>query len=540
MGNKNRKRGLMVLSAVLLLGIIYFNSFSWEQEYCGNSEETVNQEKAGIGEKSHREAILSTEVDGEVFSVRAWHNEVDDKRYFFVPEYMKNTEEWGIISNDDTEAEHIILSDIPVVYIELKTGTLDGIRESKENKEKINFSLFTIEGAEKKRLSGTIKARGNASFYAPKYKKSYTINLNEAADLLGMSGGREWVLLAHYYDDTHLREYLTFDMARRLEMPYVPEGELINLYIDGDFQGIYFLGEKIGISPEKINITDLESLTLERIPQSALKKYPYAREGIRGGQNVVVEKGYVAHERRLDITGGYLLELEWLKDRYNEEQSGFTSDANQCVVIKSPKHATSAQVTYIKNRYQKFEDALRKSKENGTKEYLEYIDLESFVNKYLVEEVSKNMDANMSSQYLYKDVDTIDEKFYAGPVWDYDRAYDNKVGDVNNRGADMFWVNQGSAGFPFWKNLYEEETFRKRVQEVYRDKVSEALAEYADEKLWEWEEKIHASVVADMFRYQSEYEEKLDEEVRLAQEMQALADFIRKRKVFLDKEWITN
>ena len=82
--------------------------------------------------------------------------------------------------------------------------------------------------------------------------------------LLDMPAGREWVLLAHYYDDTHLREYLTFDMARRLEMAYVPAGELVNLYVDGEYEGIYFLGEKIGISPEKINITDLESLTLEK------------------------------------------------------------------------------------------------------------------------------------------------------------------------------------------------------------------------------------------------------------------------------------
>lgn len=539
MRSKNKKRGLMLLGSSLLLGIIYFNSPLYGMDFVSNTEviSKPQDQTENFGADNTETVVQMTEIAGETISVRAWHNEEDNRYYFFLPEYMER----GIVPEKETEAEYIFLSDIPTVYIKLETGTFDAVKESKEVREKISLSLFTDEGgAEERQLAGTIKARGNASFHAPRYKKSYTVKLEEDVGLLDMPAGREWVLLAHYYDDTHLREYLTFDMARRLEMAYVPAGELVNLYVDGEYEGIYFLGEKIGISPEKINITDLESLTLEKMPQSALKKYPYAREGVRGGQDVIIEKGYVAHEGFQDITGGYLLELEWLKDRYNEEKSGFTSDANQCVVIKSPEYATGTQVAYIKNYYQQFEDALRKSRENHTEEYLEYIDLDSFVKKYLVEEVSKNMDANMSSQYLYKDKDTIDGKLYAGPVWDYDRAYDNKVGDVNNRGADMFWVNQGSAGFPFWKNLYETPVFEKRVRELYRYKLSEALREYADEKLPEWENEIHDSVIADMFRYQSEYEEKMDGEARLSREMQALTEFIRERKAFLDREWITN
>ncbi|MCM1134070.1 MAG: CotH kinase family protein [Clostridium sp.] len=384
-----------------------------------------------------------------------------------------------------------------------------------------------------------MKARGNASFNAPRYKKSYTLRLEEETGLSGMPKGREWVLLAHYYDDTHLRDYLTFDMARVLDMAYVPEGEFVNLYIEGEFQGIYFLCQKIEISPEKVAVTNLEQQTLEKMPKEALARYPYAREGTRGGQEVIVEKGYAAGDDSFDITGGYLLELEWLKDRYNEEKSGFTSDANQCVVIKSPEYATSNEVSYIKNRYQELEDAIGRSIAEGSDEYLAYMDLDSFVKKYLVEEVSKNMDANLSSQYIYKDSDAIDSKFYAGPVWDYDRAYDNKVGDVNNRGAAMFWVNQGSAGFDFWKKLYETKVFQKRVQEIYSEKLSPVLTDYADNKLWEWETQIHDSIIADMFRYRSEYEEEMDEEVRLSAEMRALTGFIGERKAFLDNQWIT-
>lgn len=548
MKNKNRNRGTLLFFSVLFLLLIFFiikdHSF---REIIKVPEEEMAGEDVSFKEAEKLQPEMEAEISGENFPFRAWHNEEDENYYFFLPGYMKDKNEWELSFSQETMETRqnnyldIELSDIPVVYIEVETGSFDAVKESKENKGKISFSIFTEnEGVAQSRLKGMIKARGNASFNAPRYKKSYTIKLDENTGFLDMKKGSEWVLLAHYYDDTHLRDFLTFDMAERLEMAYVPKGRLVNLFVDGEFEGIYFLCEKPGISPEKINITNLEELMEETIPESALKKYPYTRSGIRGGQKVAVEKGYVAHEGRLDITGGYLLELEWLKDRYNEEKSGFTSNANQCVVIKSPEYATGSQVSYIKNYYQQFEEALRRSIQENSQEYLDYIDLDSFVKKYLVEEVSKNMDANMSSQYLYKDIDSIDAKFYAGPVWDYDRAYDNKVGDVNNRGAAMFWVNQGSAGFDFWKKLYETEVFRNRVRELYEEKLSLALREYVDEKLWEWGEEIHDSVIADMFRYQSEYEEKMDEEARLSQEMKALSEFIKERKAFLDGEWITN
>lgn len=530
MKNRKAKRDILLVCSVLLLGLLCLKT----------KEESVPEPSKPPEEESGSGIFLET--DGGQLRIKAWLNEENNKYYFFLPDFLNKDRQWEMGGGqEEPDAETIALSDIPAIFITLETGTLDGIRESKENKEDMRLSLFARDAKEnKKELKGTIKARGNASFHAPKYKKSYTIKLAEEAELSGLPKGGEWVLLAHYYDDTHLRDYLTFDMARTLNMAYVPEGKLVNLYIEDEFQGIYFLCEKIEITPGKIAITNLEQETWEKIPAGALAKYPYAREGMRGGQNVVVEKGFAAGGDSSDITGGYLLELEWLKDRYDEEKSGFTSDANQCVVIKSPEYATGSQVSYIKERYQLLEDSIKRSAETDSDEFLTYLDLDSFVSKYLVEEVSKNMDANMSSQYLYKDRDTVDSRFYAGPPWDYDRAYDNKVGDVNNRGAAMFWVNKGSAGFDFWKNLYNTGVFRKRVREVYEEKISSKLSEYADKKLWEWEAEVHDSIVADMFRYRSEYQEKMDEEERLSKEMEALAEFIRERKVFLDGEWVGN
>lgn len=503
----------------------------------GFAVEKITNGEGNTIKKVNDDFCIRGEFYGEEFAVNPWLNEEDNKYYFFLPEYLQTEVDFGDVPNM-VEYKQIILSDIPCVSIQTESGTLDAIRASKDNQENIEMLLLTKEDRDIGGvLQGTIKARGNASFLAPRYKKSYTIELEEAIEMCDMSEGKEWLLLAHYYDDTHLRDYMTFDLARQLGMNYVPDGKFVNLYVNGDFQGIYFLCEKIGISSERLNIRNLEEINQEKLPNEVLKEYPYAMDGIRGGQNVIIEKGYIANDATTDITGGYLLELEWVKERYDEENSGFTSANNQSVVIKSPKYATYGQVSYIKSRYQLFEDALDKSIETGTEEYLQYIDLDSFVNKYLIEEISKNMDANFSSQFLYKDSDLTDGKFYAGPVWDYDRAYENKVDDEDNKGADKFWVNEGRLGFSFWKKLYSTSIFNERAKEIYNMKAAPVLQQYLDTDIWSWEREIHDSIIADMFRYRGEYEIEMNEEERLSQEMNHLVEFLSERKVFLDTEW---
>lgn len=524
MRSKNGIRIIVLLIMIIFLALGLFQLSGIETTFAENIVEDNSM-------------CIEAEIDGERFQIKSWLDQESQIYKFFIPNYLN--ENIDIRFKESAKTECVFLSEIPSVYIELRTGTLDEIRQDKADEEKIYFSVFSEEGLKTNRKKGSIHARGNASFSAPRYKKSYTVDLNEADSIENMAVSSKWVLLAHYYDDTHLRDYLTFDIARLLEMQYVPNGKFINLYIDGEFQGLYFLCEKIEIATDKINIRNLEQITEKKSPGQAIKEFPYSIEGIRGGENIDVEKGYMVDDVASDISGGYLLEIEWLTDRYNEENSGFVSDKNQKVIIKSPQYASYSEVEYIKNRYQEFEDALNRSISNDTDEYIEYIELQSFVNKYLIEEVSKNMDANFSSQYLYKDSDEKDARFYAGPVWDYDRAYDNKVSE-ENRGADIFWVNQAKAGTDFWQRLWNAPRFSECVKETYREKLSPILNLYSKEKIWEWEEEIHNSIIADMYRYRDEYDEKMDEEKRLLREMEMLSQFIEERKIFLDKEWGNN
>lgn len=122
-----------------------------------------------------------------------------------------------------------------------------------------------------------------------------------------------------------------------------------------------------------------------------------------------------------------------LEERWPEEDSGFITEDGQPVVIQSPKHATVDEVRYIAAVFQNFENVLLDEKNPDG--YLDYIDLNSFADKYLLEELCKNIDANKTSQYFYKYDDSISSKIFAGPIWDYDKAWGN--GGKLDEGLDL-------------------------------------------------------------------------------------------------------
>ena len=107
--------------------------------------------------------------------------------------------------------------------------------------------------------------------------------------------------------------------------------------------------------------------------------------------------------------------------RYSGEASGFILESGAYMVAKSPAYLSEAQYQYISSYVQECENVMRESVRLDDYQALSaYIGIPSFVGKYLVEEVSKNIDCSSTSQYFYKDQDGL---LHAGPVWDSDWAY---------------------------------------------------------------------------------------------------------------------
>lgn len=430
------------------------------------------------------------------------------------------------------EVLHIMYSsDIPVLWVNTQEKSLNKINESKEYQENVIVTLWDRNVEQTViRGRGNMHARGNVSFEAP--KKSYLLEMVQNVNFISMGEAKKWILTANYFDQTLLRNYLTIQLAKRVGMTYVPETEYVDLYVDGRYIGNYLLSEKVEVGINRVEVSDLEKENETRNGSKNLKRYPYYKDK---------EKGFLAISPS-DITGGYLLEFE-LDERWNEEVSGFVTNEGQSVVIQSPKYATKEEVEYISDIFQGLEDALLEPPNSN--KYLEYIDLDSFIAKYLIEEICKNIDANKTSQYFYKYNDNISQKIFAGPVWDYDKAWGN--GGKLDEGLDLrepegFYVKRHIYPHSIWTELYEKDTFRKSAAERYCIEVKPILDDFVDTEMDIWKDRLLNSIKMDWRRWNGERKRETNNtEQRYVDTFEEaygeLKMFVEIRKEFLYNEW---
>lgn len=428
------------------------------------------------------------------------------------------------------------LSELPLLAVTMDEDDYREVNGSKENEAIFELSIYNKEGILEKTVRGDIHARGNSSFRDAE-KKSYTLSLNERTECCGMQESDKWLLISNYFDPTALRNYLTFQLAEDMKLMGTPEAEFVNLYINGEFKGIYLFCSKIEIDENRVKITDLEEENKKLNHQEMMKQSPFSiGEQVEGS---VQQKGFRLDHEPDDITGGYLLELELYK-RLAEEKSAFVSEKGQPVVITSPKYASVRQVEYISGFYQEFEDALKRSNQEQSDEFAEYIDLESFARKYLIEELSKNLDASVSSQYLYKDSGAVDNRLYAGPVWDYDKAYGNfgMLENYDMNDPEGMFVADGNYGTGFWKDLCDNIVFREKSHKIYQEEMMPLIREYRESRIDEWAEKINKSVIADHIRWKpGDGQTTKEQESIFWQAVGHLKNFMGQRSEYLWEEW---
>lgn len=384
-----------------------------------------------------------------------WYNEPDSKYYVFLPSYtsLVLTKVWftstgtvtvnggaALVSGTTTAAfaaggeftlncsgesytvVFVKSSSLPAVFINTSSGSMSAIDadETKETKESGTMLALTSSGTTVyDNTLKSIKGRGNATWKLP--KRPYNIKLDKSTDLYGMGKSKNWCLLANYNDLSLLKNEIIYNLAIDGGLDTSCESQQIDLYLNGQYNGTYLLTEKVEIAKTRVNITDLEALTEEA--NSGADLSTFTKSGTRGRFSGLTkgEMWLDIPTNPADITGGYLLEYE-IPDRYPNEASGFVTSKGQAVVLKSPEYASEAQVKYISDYVQQMEDAIYSSTGYNKlgKHYSEYIDVESMARMFVIQEWSENLDAGISSFYLYKD--TGDGKIYAGPAWDFDAA----------------------------------------------------------------------------------------------------------------------
>ncbi|MBN4070993.1 CotH kinase family protein [Crocinitomix catalasitica] len=288
-----------------------------------------------------------------------------------------------------------------------------------------------------------IETRGNST--QGYEKKNYSIELRTIANadtsisLLGMPKEEDWILHAMVIDKTLLRIPMSFYLMQRMGH-YSSRWVFVEVMLNGDYQGVYILTERIKRGKDRVDIAKLKKTDLTGT----------------------------------ELTGGYILRIDWV----DEDSEGFESPYSmlsggapfyQWYYPKKEK-IQPAQKDYIETFMTEFEEALiSPTKHNSLgKHYSQYIDLTSFADFFIMCEFSRNSDAYNLSTYVYKEKMTDGNKLKAGPIWDFDQTYGMSMICENYKPAGWNYQNleDGCAGHGifWWDELMKDEVFQNHLK----------------------------------------------------------------------------
>lgn len=557
--DKNKK----VMGLFLLLGIFLLFCFSALKQ----SHTVYISIRSGDGEVP---VITAQLTSGETsISIDAWCSDTGEY-YLFLPSWAEGrliqTEGSGLqtVSGEGSKSFSLPIlssgqsfrleggqtltiltgSQIPSVYLTLKHD-LSHISSDQEQSDSGQALILSGDG---ETVYGggleKIKGRGNTSW--EQEKKPYNITLQDSVTLPGMTGQTTDYSLVSSSDLTFLRNRISNEMGE-----LAGTGSMacirVNLYINNSFEGVYELYQRI--TPENMNLSDLEELTEQANPLRSEESLNQLTTGLTldDWNQSITGKWWDYENNPENITGGYILEADNAM-RYSGEASGFILESGAYMVAKSPAYLSEAQYQYISSYVQECENVMRESV--GLDDYQAlsaYIDIPSFVGKYLVEEVSKNIDCSSTSQYFYKDQDGL---LHAGPVWDYDWAYgvERIQEEIDYMDPTGFSARDIPGSLIWWQLLYYNNAFYQDVVSLYESVLYPWLNELVETGLTQWAQELSASAVMDYLRWgrvSVDGEASASSTATLMEaagqaymdQVEQVRSFLSARKEFLYSEW---
>ena len=298
---------------------------------------------------------------------------------------------------------------------------------------KINCQVVIInDGKIELRENATIKVRGQSTSSPP--KKPYSIKFTKKQKILGLKGSyKKWNLIANFFDISKIRNALALKMSELMEFEFTPRCLAADLILNGAYRGNYYLCDDIQIGKHRINIDEMN-------------------------KNDIVEP---------NITGGYFFEID------DHDNTNLVSKKGIKWKIKEPDKddITEKQKKYIIQKMNQFEsDAYNGNFTN--------MDLDSFSKFFLMDEFSGDPDEIFSNYYIFKKRN--DDKFYFGPAWDFDLAFDNdnRLYPTNEKTKFLYGLGS-SAGkmFNFIDMLIKNRVIINHIKDTWEKLKSTTLNE---------------------------------------------------------------
>ena len=335
----------------------------------------------------------------------------------------------------DEEAELERQQNIPVVYID--TG-------GKGIYDKDNYVKGTIKILDPEKLysdetefytSMGIRGRGNSTWSFP--KKPWKVKLDSPASIFGMGADKEWCLLANYSDRTLMRNILAMKLSEICGFAWTPHMYSVHVYLNDDYQGVYTLCEHKKVSKDRVDI-DLDA-------------------------------------------GDVYLEIEQQQD----ETTCWWTGMGVPMMFSDPEEPSAELLAEIQKHFDDFEDALySKDMADPNKGYAAYIDVDSFIDYYIVQELAKNTDGNLrKSSFITKKKGG---KLVMYHLWDFDLTFGNSGGLLHD--PEGFFIKDYTPGWYIGDNWFnrmmKDPAFVDRLQARWNELYPQlqSMVDFIDEQ----------------------------------------------------------
>ena len=319
---------------------------------------------------------------------------------------------------------------LPVLYIQTENKapitSKDYYLNATYYLDAIGLEGYESIGSASAPLTMEIKGRGNYSWTGFD-KKPYRIKLADKQPLLGMKKSKHFALLAHADDSNDrkgfMRNAVGFELSRMIGMTYTPDARPLEVVLNGDYIGLYFLTEHIRVDKDRVNIVEQEDEETDN------------------------EK----------ITGGWLVEI----DNYDDDPHITIKEGGKTtmwITYKTPEVLSPQQEQYLTEQMKLIDNLVYGDKNSD--ELWNYLDMDALAKFYIVQELTDNYESFHGSCYLHKELGE-NEKWYFGPVWDFGSSF--------NRDKSQY-MYQGDVWHNHWiPEICKFPAFMNRVKEVWNE-----------------------------------------------------------------------
>lgn len=319
------------------------------------------------------------------------------------------------------------LHGIPRIDISLNNTSIETINSGpKETKYPGNHLTLTATDYHATSYGNVeIKGRGNSTWWHDG-KRPYQIKFASAVNLFDMGASRKYILLANAFDDSFLRNEAAFYIEKMLGEPFAFSGRFIELYVDNNYQGLYYLTTKAEVSKSRIN---------------------------------------------LHSQNGILVELENMR---TQDVKCYYTITKTCLIASDSVNSIN-EPTAMQDFLASFNMLESAIKSHNFKVIEQLIDVDSFARYYILNEFTTNPDAYVTSFFFYKDGEN--DKIHAGPGWDFDLALGNTKWDEDYDKSfyspDILhnldtYASQTSGHSKILLELSKMPEFISRVEELYQ------------------------------------------------------------------------